>query len=214
MRITALAFLLAVASQESKSALESDPSGWVDLMPGKDLKGWKRIPLKTPVEKKIWTMDEEKNLLVADGTEGIIDMLLHEEERGDGIFHVEWRFRKGDDKAVYNGGVYIRTSADGKSWHQAQVAHAEKPPVVGDLIGMPAGATKRVDVFQKGPSPAKPVGEWNTYEVTCKGKTISLWVNGVTTVSWDGCSVDKGHIGLQAEFAVIEFRSLKYKALQ
>jgi hypothetical protein len=36
---------LAGLGQESKSALEADPSGWVDVFPGKEFKGWKRLPL-------------------------------------------------------------------------------------------------------------------------------------------------------------------------
>ena len=24
----------------------------------------------------------------------------------------------------------------------------------------------------------KPAGEWNTYEITCKGRNVTLWVNG------------------------------------
>ena len=27
----------------------------------------------------------------------------------------------------------------------------------------------------------KEAGEWNTYEIVCKGKTVSLWVNGAVT---------------------------------
>jgi hypothetical protein len=25
----------------------------------------------------------------------------------------------------------------------------------------------------------KPAGEWNTFEITCKGKDVTLWVNPV-----------------------------------
>lgn len=206
----------AMLQEGGKSALEAEPTGWIDLMPGKDLAGWKRVPVRGKAEKAVWTFDEEKKVLLCDGVGTFIEMLLHEEMRGDGIFHVEWRFRKGDEKTVYNGGVYIRTAMDGTIWHQAQVAHGPKPPVVGDLIMVTPvdGKPKRVDIVQKGVSRANPLGEWNTYEVTCRGRSISLWVNGGVTAEIKEAALEKGHIGLQSEFAFIEFRSLKYKPLR
>jgi len=103
-----------------------------------------------------------------------------------------------------------------RTWIQAQVARGDKPPVVGDLIGMllEDGKPKRSDLAQKGPSREAPVGEWNTYEITCKGKTVSLWVNGGQTIVWENFPLLRGHLALQAEFAAYEFRSLKFKPLQ
>jgi hypothetical protein len=86
---------------------------------------------------------------------------------------------------------------------------------VGDIIELipSEGKPKRVDVYQKGPSREAPVGEWNTYEVTCRGKSVSVWVNGGITASIDDCPLPKGRVGLQSEFALYEIRALKYKKL-
>ena len=70
--------LVSAADKGGKSALESDPAGWTDLMPGKDLKGWKRIPL--PPDEKLnaknpWSVDETGKILICDGV-GIKEMLL------------------------------------------------------------------------------------------------------------------------------------------
>ncbi|HVE43054.1 MAG TPA: DUF1080 domain-containing protein [Planctomycetota bacterium] len=210
---------LAGLGQDSKSALESDPSGWVDVFPGKDFKGWKRLPLDpgAPLATKaVWSHSEDGKMLRCDGTGGVKELLLNDEERGDGIFHVEWRWGKDQgEKPTYNGGIYLRSSEDGRTWIQAQVARGPKPPVVGDFIGMlmEDGKPKRTDLPQKGPSREAPVGEWNTYEITCKGKTITLWVNGAVTCVWEDFPLPKGRLGLQAEFAAYEFRSLKWKKL-
>lgn len=213
MKSIVAAAVVALAFQDQKSALESDASGWIDLMPSKDLKGWKRVKVKDPVDREVWKVSEDGKTLSGDGV-GTIEMLLYEKEFGDGIWHVEWRWRKAEgEKPVYNGGVYVRTALDGKAWVQAQVARADKSPVVGDLMATLPGETKRSDFFQKGPSPEKPMGEWNTYEVTCKGKTVSLWVNGAVTATWDACPMAKGHVGMQAEFAFIEWRNLRFKPL-
>jgi hypothetical protein len=34
----------------------------------------------------------------------------------------------------------------------------------------------------------KPTGEWNTIEVTARGSTLSVWLNGAETCVWE-CEV-------------------------
>lgn len=184
--------------------------GELDLFPDKDLKGWTRVPIKPLADKPVWTVKDK--VLVVDGV-GATEMLLHEKEFGDGTFHVEWRWREHTDpKGVYNGGIYVRTTADGKSWVQAQVARADTSPVVGDLMGMIPGNEKRQDFFQRASAiPEKPLGEWNAYDISCKGSTISLSVNGTPTATWENCPLLKGRVGIQAEFAVIEVRAIRFK---
>jgi hypothetical protein len=142
---------------------------------------------------------------------------LNNVDRGNGIFHVEWRWGTAQNPPAgpYNGGVFVRTSADGVIYAQAQVAHAPQTAVVGDLIFVvPADAgTKRIDVPQTGANREAPLGQWNTYEVTAQGAKISEWVNGATTASYDGVPMATGRVGLQAEGALYEVRSIKYKPL-
>lgn len=210
-----LLIALLACSQDSKSALETDPKGWEDLTPGPDLKGWKRAltPDDTFAAENPWSAKD--GVLTCRGVIGekVKEMFLHEAEKGDGIFHVEWRVRKAGEKGDYNAGVYVRTAMDGKVWHQAQVAMGEKQPWVGDLFAVPTPGAERATLLSKPPSRAKPVGEWNVYEITCKGKQISVWVNGAVTVAWDACQAPKGHVGLQVEFFDLEFRNLKFKPL-
>src|SRR3954468_11513726 len=157
-------------------------SDWMDLLPTKDLKGWKRYPLDPSVPlaaKAVYKVSDDGRMLIVDATGGIKEVLINDEERGDGIFHVEWRWGKDQgEKPNYNGGIYLRSAPDGKTWIQAQVAKGAKPPGVGDLIGMlmADGKPTRTDKLQAGPSREAPVGDWNTYDVTCRGKKISLAV--------------------------------------
>ncbi len=209
--------LLALAAEpaiESKSALESDPKGWIDLLPGKDLKGWKRVPI--PPGSKLsdrnpWSVDDKNQLLVCDG-EKIHEMLLYDREFADGIFHVEWRFKKIEDRKGYNSGVYVRNSADGKIWHQAQVGNLNVGYIFGDTLI--DGALKRVNIKSNVPQRGKPAGEWNVYEITCKGKDMKLWVNGAVTCHWTDCQVPKGYLGLECERWFIEFRHPKFRELK
>ena len=209
----ALAATAALASDENKSALEREPDGWLDLMPGKDLAGWKRVPLAPDtklIDKNAWQVED--GLLLCDGV-GVKEMLLLDQEFLDGVFHVEWRFRKVEGTPDYNSGIYVRSAADGKSWWQVQVAHQEKPPLLGDIFGdvVKDGKAERVVIRCDGDSRAKPVGEWNTFEVTAAGKSLSVWSNGATICTWDDCPAYKGYVGLQAEHFFIEFRNLKFK---
>jgi hypothetical protein len=200
---------------ETKSALESDPIGWTDLLADKSLKGWKRvsIPPKSKLNaKNPWKVDADTGMLVCDGV-GIHEMLLFDKELGDGIFHVEWRFKKLDGKkGGYNSGVYVRNSADGAIWHQAQVGNKN----VGYIFGQTLIDGKRAGIpgnKKPGPQRGKEAGEWNTYEITCKGPKMTLWVNGAVTAVWDGCQVPRGYLGLEAEGYLIEFKNVKYKDL-
>ena len=52
----------------------------------------------------------------------------------------------------------------------------------------------------------KPIGEWNTYEITARGKEISLWVNGAVTSVFAQCEVPRGHVGFEAEGVVLRTR--------
>ena len=120
--------LLPLASAELPA---KDAGGWLDLFPGKNLKGWQRVPIAPDTKlasKNPWKVAETRKVLLCDGV-GVKEMLLYEKEFGDGTFHVEWRFRKVPDKHDYNSGVYVRTALDGKIWHQSQVAHLEKAPL-------------------------------------------------------------------------------------
>lgn len=206
----------AFSQKSEKSALERDPKGWINLMPGKDLKGWTRVPLAADGKlstKNPWQV--KGDVLFCDGV-GIWEMLLYDRELKDGIFHVEWRFRKVEGNPEYNSGIYVRTPKDGKLWHQVQVAHVKKRPFVGDIFGdtLVKGEKKRVVTEGTGHKRANPPGEWNTYEITAKGKDLSAWVNGATTCVWKDCPLLKGHVGMQSEFYAIEFRNLKFKPLR
>jgi len=212
-----LALVILPSPVQEKSALESDPAGWTDLFPDKDLKGWKRAGPPPKTDQKVFGLSDDGKLLTVDGRNGVLQNLLYDKEFTDGIWHVEWRWGKEQgEKPNYNGGVYVRAAEDVTTWIQAQVARGPKPPGVGDLIRMiPVdGKPQRVDMLQKGPSREAAVGEWNTYEITCKGKSISLWVNGGATASIDDCPLPKGRVGLQAEFALYEVRALKFKEIK
>ncbi|HQE76458.1 MAG TPA: DUF1080 domain-containing protein, partial [Candidatus Hydrogenedentes bacterium] len=67
---------------------------------------------------------------------------------------------------------------------------------------------------RQNPSSEKKPGEWNTYEITCKGDTLELRVNGQLQNKATGMQVPaKGYIGLQSEGGPIMFRNIKLTLL-
>ena len=200
---------------ENKSALEADPQGWVDLLPPPDLKGWYRVPV--PPTGKLgrdqWHVDSEGKTLICDG-DGGHDMLLLDQEIGDAVFHFEFRYTKIEGKTGYNSGAYVRNSKDGAIWHQAQFGDAKD----GHLFGQTQAADGKKRFFnlakQVTDKRVKPAGEWNTMELTARGSTLTLWVNGAVTCQFDSCGLEKGRLGLEGEGYRIEFRNLKVKHLR
>ena len=57
-------------------------------------------------------------------------------------------------------------------------------------------------------SSEKTPGEWNKYEIFCKGNTIQLYVNGVLQNEGTEASVQSGKICFQSEGKPIQFRSI------
>ena len=195
------------------SAMETDPKGWTDLLADKTLSHWKRVkyvdkPLKAT---NSWSYDAATDLLVCDGKDAV-EMYLYDQEITDGVYHVEWRFKPVENGRGYNSGVFIRNSADGAVWHQAQVGDRN----VGNLFGTTRvvdGQLKSFNVNDRVAQRGLPPGQWNTYEITAKGNTLTLWVNGAVTATWNDCQVEKGLLGLEAEGFLIEFRNVKFKPL-
>ncbi len=215
--VTMLAINLAAdtarAADEGRSALESDPSGWVNILPSADLKGWYRVavPPSAPLGRQHWHVNVQEKVLVCDG-DGGHDMLLTEREYANAIFHFEFRYTKIEGGKGYNSGAYVRNNQDGSIWHQAQFGDAKD----GFLFGQTLGTEGKKKSFR---APAlsqrvKPAGEWNTVEITARGKTLTLWINGAKTAEFEGCGLEKGHLGVEAEGYRIEFRDLKVKELR
>lgn len=204
------------AADEEKSLLERQPDGWVDMLPPKDLAGWHRAELDPLSKDNVWHYAEDGKTFVIDGFNAK-EMLLTDKHFGDGTFHVEWRLLKEKPgQKMLNGGIYVR-SLDNQNWVQAQTAYTGgKTPRNGDLFSefMEAGKKKRVETLSKDANREKPLEEWNTYELHCSGRQVSLWVNGAITATWTDCPIEKGSFGFQAEWAAYEIRVAKFKPVQ
>jgi len=157
-------------------------------------------------------LDSQSGKVVCEGNGGH-DWLRYDRELKDFILHVEWRFAPIEGGKGYNSGVFVRNSSDGKVWHQAQVGGGSGGFLFGDTPVN--GEVKRVNLRASSISDrVKPAGEWNTYEITCRGSHLTLWTNGIVTSEMPNCEVLQGYVGLEAEGYRIEFRNLKMKELK
>lgn len=212
-RLVAIAAPLGVpgAEPQTQSALQREPAGWVDIQPAADLKHWTRvaIPPTNRLGRAQWHVDRP-GMLVCDG-DGGHEMLRYDRELADCIFHVEFQFTPvtGTNRN-YNSGVFIRNSAQGEIWHQAQLTMDGgylfgRTPVNGEPKRMKLAPTERR---------MKPAGEWNVIELSARGKTLSVWFNGAVTCMYDICEVPRGYIALESEGYAVQFRNLKLKELK
>lgn len=191
-------------------AAAAQTGGWTDLFPDERLTDWTRIaipPTHPPSPVSQWKIDKANRVLICEGNGGH-DMLRYNREFQDFVIHVEWRFTPVEGETRYNSGVFVRNDADGTFWHQAQAGLAGaylfgKTPVTGSFNLRPQMKENRV----------KPAGEWNTYEITCKARTISLEVNGAVVSEFTACGMPKGYVALEAEGYRIEFRNIRLRPL-
>ncbi len=135
--------------------------------------------------------------------------------------HIEWRY----PEEPTNSGVFVHVKGPDMIWvshYQGQLKHEN----AGDFIihGVESAtlngkvynstADDKPLIAKQHPTNENPAGEWNTYEIICKGSKIELYVNGLLQNVATDCSATKGGIGLQAEGSKIQFRNLWVKPLK
>jgi Domain of Unknown Function (DUF1080) len=159
---------------------------------GKDLSGWKATG------KNQWTIE---NGVLKSSESG--SNLMTEQTFTDFKLHVEFRYPAGSNSGVYLRGRYevqINDAAGLEPWdiHFSSI-YGFLPP------------HRNV---------AKAAGEWQTYDITLVGRTVTVVANGVTVISEQvipgitGGAIDSqegtpGPILLQGDHGPIEFRNMR-----
>jgi len=201
--ISVLVLLVAVSCTDNKE----------HLFNGKNLDGWTIFAEDDSVKP-------EDYFYVKDGmieTIGVPNGYARTNKEYENYkLHVEWCY----PEEATNSGIMLHINEPDMIWishYQGQLKHEN----AGDFIvhGVGNSATIRDTVYtstadnkplipKMHSTNEKPAGEWNTYEIICKGSTIELYVNGLLQSVATDCSVTKGGIGLQAEGSKIQFRNL------
>ena len=82
-----------------------------------------------------------------------------------------------------------------------------RPRKPGEKWGGAEGDARRILNLTDGSE--KPVGQWNTMAIEARGRSVTVWVNGVLVNNGVNASVDSGKIAIQAEGAEVEFRRVE-----
>jgi hypothetical protein len=184
----------------------------IQLFDGKDLSGW------TPLLDQAGA-DPAKTWSVADGllrcTGRPAGYIKTDKEYSDYMLTLEWRWPAGT--AGGNNGVLVHASTPRALgiWPKSIEVQLFKGNagdlwVIGTDPDVPDEATRKEGRRHKNLTDGseKPIGEWNRLEITCRGDTLRVRVNGDLVNEASNCSVTRGAICLQSEGASIEFRNI------
>jgi hypothetical protein len=199
----------AVAEDKDNSATK--------LFNGKDLSGWKIFldPKSKADPESVWYVKDGE--LVCKGQP--YGYLITEKEYSNYILKVQWRWTPEGDNNKRNSGVFVHVSGKDKIWPKGVEAQLYRDHA-GDFW-LVDGFKLNVDKERQDKKSAnhylrmktsgveKAIGEWNQYEITCKGSTIKLVVNDVLQNEGAHAESSKGKILLQSEGAEIHFRNIE-----
>jgi hypothetical protein len=207
LSVLLLAVCLAIA-EESKVE-----EGFTSLFNGKDLTGWiygTTAKGENKAGEGYKVKDGAIYCTVKDGGN-----LYTEKEYSD--FTLRFEFKLTENA---NNGIGIRAPLTGDSAYvgmEIQVLDDSGPAYKNLRPAQYHGSI--YDVFPAERGHQKPVGEWNTEEITAKGTHVTVTLNGAVIVDADLATVkdeavQKGHIGFLGHGAQVEFRNLRIKELK
>lgn len=187
------------------------------LFNGRDLAGWEFVAGSAVDIREICPLLPDGVIAVAGKPTGYIATTTRHH---DYQLHAEWRW----SGKPGNGGVLLHICSGPlyREWPrslQVQLKHGS----AGDVLPM-AGATF-AEPFTNAPTapPAvkartapdseRPAGEWNTCDITCRGGTIEVMINGVRQNHVTGVNPSAGRVGFQLEGSAFELRQVRLTPL-
>ena len=195
----------------SAGAGTHEPSGReIRLFNGRDLSGWEYFLVDENARMEdVWSVKD--GILVCRGEPR--GYLYTADEYQDFRLVVEWRW-PGEPG---NSGVLMRIAGE-PTWLPNSVEAQLRSGSAGDMYGFNGfiigGDADRLSEISIGRALAgierneKEPGEWNRYEITAVGGTITILLNGIRVNEVTSCTVRPGRIGLQSEGGVIHFRTV------
>lgn len=180
-----------------------------------------------------WRMAGTGNFLIVDGAleaEPAADLGLLWNTTPlppDFVLRLEWLRHRADD----NSGVFVRFPDPGSKGYnnQAWVGVDFGFEIQIDETAAPDGAPwHRTGAIYNQQSqqfslqPARPVGEWNSYEIQVQGQSYTVFLNGVQVAHFENTDPARGlattpaapsYFGLQAHTGRVAFRNIRIHAL-
>lgn len=169
-----------------------------------------------------WTIQNNGQFSVSNGVLKVnkgTGWLRSDETFADFTLTMEFRFLEKEA----NSGIFVRTGptshADETGWpeHGIQVQcmdTVEGDRHLGAMINYGIPPFEHVSNREALLRVYKPAGEWLTYEISCKGETLSVKLNGELITLAIGIKAPNGHIGIQGEHGALEFRRIELVPLE
>lgn len=214
------AVFLASCSSEMKS---SSVDNSVTLFNGENLDGWSHVLVEDVPMNEVWSVED--GVLVCKGVP--LGYLHTDESYQDFTLTFEWRWAPGSEPG--NSGVLMRIAGEPETFMpkcvEAQLKHGSAGDIwafYGANINADGERAREVTAnpklgdfkgLGKITDAENPAGEWNLYEITASGETLTLKVNGELVNQATGLDVVAGPIGFQSEGGEIHFRNMELRPL-
>jgi hypothetical protein len=171
--------------------------GWVSLFDGKTISGeWNRVG------ETNWRVED--GAIVADKrtSKGAAHLVTKTSYKDFQIYAEFWASNDA------NSGIFIRCSdpknPGARTCYEVNIFDQRKDPTYG---------TGAIVYFAEVSPMPKAGGKWNTFEITAKGRQITVVLNGKKTAELHNGMFDKGPFTLQHGAGVIKFRKVAVKPL-
>jgi Domain of Unknown Function (DUF1080) len=221
---------IAVATGKADAMLQKAEPGFTSIFNGKDLTGWVYGRRGDRENKSGQGYQVENGVLFSTKEDG--GNLYTEKEYADFVFRFDFRLTENA-----NNGIGIRAPLQGDAAYAAMEIQVLDDS--GSQYTKLQPAQYHGSIYQMFPAKRgfqKPVGEWNSEEITAKGRQITVVLNGTTIVDANlddvkdeavlakhrdmtrpegsrGIANTKGHIGLLGHGTRVEFRNMRIKEL-
>lgn len=164
----------------------------------------------------VWQLKD--GVLICQGTP--LGYIYTKQDVRDFKLSLEWRWPP--DKAPGKGGVLLRMTGEHRIWPKSLEAQINNGDA-GDFWGLAGyelsgdSTRKRTLVHEqfgqlthlkKTQAQENPPGQWNTYEIVARGKTVTLIINGEQVNQATRCATEPGKICLTSEGNEIHFRNI------
>lgn len=192
------------------------------LLNGKDLSAWQYVTTPATEMATVFHYQADGSLAVAGKPVGY---LATKATYTDYKLHAEWRWPANAAKNS-NSGVLLHIASGptgGTAWPvcfqmQMKLGHAgDMLPMdkakFGETLSTPPGA-KTPQLDRAGGECEKPLGEWNTCDIVCRGGTIEVTINGKPESKVTQCAPASGTVGFQLEGTPYELRNVTIEALK
>ncbi|MCP4451309.1 MAG: DUF1080 domain-containing protein [Planctomycetes bacterium] len=179
----------------------------VSLFNGRNLDGW-------VIENNALFSVREGLLEVNKG----VGWLRSEEVFGDFILEMDVRFVE----EGANSGIFVRTGPTSRQDDNGWPDNGYQVQCMDNITRMPALATMipyGAPPFTRGSDlralrmAYRPTGQWNHFQITCRGENLTVKLNNTLITTAQEIKNLRGHIGIQAEHGLLEFRHIELQKL-